>query len=58
MRAVLLQIGYDDDVPAAQRRSDWEVFTIPPQTSADDEAYFRCVFGRGERSKPLQLQAP
>ncbi|MGI3784053.1 MAG: serine/threonine-protein kinase [Janthinobacterium lividum] len=45
-------------LPAAERRDNWEVFTIPPQTAADDEAYFRCVFGRGERSAPLKLGEP
>ena len=45
-------------LPARERRDNWEIFTIPPQSSADDEAYFRCVFGRGERSAPLELQAP
>ena len=25
---------------------------------ADDESFFRCVFGRGERSTPLALRAP
>lgn len=45
-------------LPANRRRTNWEVFTIPPQTAADDEAYFRCVFGRGERDAPLKLGAP
>ena len=45
-------------LPAKERRNDWEVFTIPPQSAADNEAYFRCVFGRGERSDPLELKPP
>ena len=45
-------------LPADQRRGNWEIFTIPPQSASDDESYFRCVFGRGERAAPLKLGAP
>ena len=45
-------------LPADERRDDWEVYTIPAQSAADDETYFRCVFGHGERSKPLALTPP
>ena len=45
-------------LPADERRDDWEIFTIPPQSPADGEAYFRCVFGRGERDEPLGLSPP
>ncbi|MGI3780468.1 MAG: serine/threonine-protein kinase [Janthinobacterium lividum] len=40
------------------RRPDWEVYAIPAQSTSDDDAYFRCVFGRGTRDRPLQLKAP
>ena len=45
-------------LPSDERRDDWEVFTIAPQSAADDEGYFRCVFGRGERDEPLELLPP
>jgi hypothetical protein len=45
-------------LPADERRDTWEIFTIPPQSAADNEAYFRCVFGRGERDEPLELTPP
>lgn len=43
----------------ADRRDDWEVFALPPQTQADggDDLY-RCIFGRGERPGPLPLTKP
>lgn len=43
----------------ADRRGDWEVFALPPQTQTDggDDLY-RCIFGRGERSGPLPLTKP
>jgi hypothetical protein len=37
-------------------RSDWEVYAVPPQS--EDEPYFRCIFGRGERSSPYALARP
>ena len=39
------------------RRDDWEVFALPPQPTPEDNLY-RCIFGRGERSKPLSLDPP
>jgi hypothetical protein len=45
-------------LPEGERRDDWEVYAIPAQSSADDEGYFRCVFGRGERDEPLALTPP
>ena len=45
-------------LPEKERRTNWEIFTIPPQSAAQNEAYFRCVFGRGERSAPLELKPP
>ncbi|GAA3567610.1 hypothetical protein GCM10022197_24710 [Microlunatus spumicola] len=45
-------------LPADERRGDWEIFTIPAQSAEEDEAYFRCVFGRGERDAPLTLRSP
>ncbi len=43
-------------LPADERSDNWEIFVIPAQTEADD--YFRCVFGRGERSRALELTPP
>jgi serine/threonine protein kinase len=45
-------------LPQDERRDDWEVYAIPAQSASDNEAYFRCVFGHGERSKPLELKPP
>lgn len=40
------------------RRDDWEVYAIPPQSERAGDDYFRCVFGRGERNRPLRLITP
>jgi hypothetical protein len=40
-----------------QQRDDWEVYAIPAQ-SAQDEGYFLCVFGKGERTNSFPLSAP
>ncbi len=40
------------------RREDWEVYAIPPQTERAGDDYVRCVFGRGERTRPLALTVP
>ena len=45
-------------LPQGERSDLWEVYAIPAQSAGDNEAYFRCVFGRGERSAPLALDAP
>ena len=45
-------------LPKGERRDDWEVYAIPAQSATENEAYFRCVFGRGERSDPLKLEPP
>jgi serine/threonine protein kinase len=37
-------------------RSDWEVFALGPQ--AEDEDFFRCIFGRGNKGKPFKLAPP
>ena len=42
----------------AQRRDDWEVYPIPPQTEGADDVFFRCVFGRGERNTAVLLNSP
>ncbi len=44
-------------LPERNRRANWEVFAIGPQKD-DASDYFRCVFGRGERSTPLPLDLP
>ena len=38
-----------------ERRNDWEVFVIPPQTERPDDTMYRCIFGWRERSVPLTL---
>ncbi len=38
------------------QRSDWEIITLGPQ--AEDEDFFRCIFGRGNRGKPFKLVPP
>ena len=40
----------------ADRRDDWEVMSLPPQE--EDEYFFRCIFGRGERTTPFALHKP
>ncbi|MFL6047297.1 MAG: serine/threonine-protein kinase [Propionibacteriaceae bacterium] len=41
---------------SADRRSDWEIYAIGPQH--DNEYFFRCIIGRGERAEPLQFHPP
>jgi serine/threonine protein kinase len=41
---------------SGERRSDWEIQYLGPQQT--DEYFFRCIIGRGERSKPLSFHAP
>ena len=43
--------------PAAARRTGRST-PSRPRARADDDAYFRCVFGRGERDEPLTLRRP
>ena len=38
------------------RRSDWEVYALGPQ--GDDEMFYRCIFGRGERVGAFRLKPP
>ena len=57
-KAICTQKLVNAMLPADERRDSWEIFTIPPQSPADGEAYFRCVFGRGERDEPLELTPP
>ncbi|SDV02394.1 Protein kinase domain-containing protein [Microlunatus sagamiharensis] len=56
-KAVCRRALVNDMLPAGERRSDWEVYALPPQTPAEG-TLFRCVFGRGERSAPLELTRP
>ena len=37
-------------------RTDWEVMSLPPQD--EDDYFFRCIFGRGERTAPVALKKP
>ena len=41
---------------SGDRRSDWEIYAIGPQS--DNEYFFRCIIGRGERSEPLEFHPP
>jgi serine/threonine protein kinase len=41
---------------SGDRRSDWEIYAIGPQH--DNEYFFRCIIGRGERSEPLEFHEP
>ena len=41
---------------SGDRRSDWEILYLGPQQP--NEYFFRCIIGRGDRSKPLDLHAP
>jgi hypothetical protein len=41
---------------SGDRRSDWEIYAIGPQH--DNEYYFRCIIGRGERSEPFTFHPP
>ena len=45
-------------LPADERRRNWEISPSRRRAPADGEAYFRCVFGRGERDEPLELTPP
>jgi len=38
------------------KRSDWEIFALPPQDTGD--MLFRCIVGRGYRYEPLKLTKP
>ena len=38
------------------RRSDWEVYALAPQD--DDEMFYRCIFGRGQRLGAFKLTPP
>ena len=40
------------------RRDNWEVFAVGPQKDDIGEDFYRCIFGRGERTKPFVLQIP
>ena len=58
-RAVCTKKLVNAMLPADERRDDWEIFILPPQSAADGESsHFRCVFGRGERDQPLELTPP
>jgi hypothetical protein len=41
-------------VDEADRRPDWETEALSPEE--DDEMFFRCIFGKGERYGAFQLK--
>jgi hypothetical protein len=41
-------------VNEAERRDDWEIWSLAPQE--EDEYFFRCIFGRGTRNTPIALK--
>ena len=43
-------------LPAKDRRKNWEIIVVGPQR--DNEDFYRCLFGRGIRSKPFPLSPP
>jgi hypothetical protein len=40
----------------ADRGTDWEILSLPPQEADGSDRIFRCLFGRGDRSRPVALQ--
>ena len=40
------------------RRDNWEIFALPPQTENESDNAFRCIFGRGERTGRIALKPP
>jgi hypothetical protein len=40
------------------RGTDWEILSLPPQPSDGTARTYRCLFGRGDRSVPVDLQQP
>jgi hypothetical protein len=43
---------------SADRQTDWEILSLPPQEADGSDRIFRCLFGRGDRSTPVTLQQP
>ena len=43
---------------ARARQTDWEVLSLPPQEADGSDQVFRCLFGRGDRSRPVSLTVP
>lgn len=39
-------------------RKDWEIYPIPPQLTIKGDNLFRCLFGFGERDRPVKLNRP
>ena len=40
------------------RGTNWEVLALPPQEADGSDQVFRCLFGRGDRSSPVNLRSP
>jgi len=38
------------------RQTDWELLVLPPQEADGSDQVFRCLFGRGDRAQPVELQ--
>jgi hypothetical protein len=49
-RAVL-----DRMLDRTDRDPDWEVLALPPQEADGSDRVFRCLFGRGDRDRPVEL---
>lgn len=43
---------------SADRQTDWEILSLPPQEADGSDRVFRCLFGSGDRSTPVTLQQP
>ncbi|MBA3529986.1 MAG: hypothetical protein H0T91_11895 [Propionibacteriaceae bacterium] len=45
-------------LPSERARKDWEIYQIPPQLTIKGDNLFRCLFGFGERDRPVKLKRP
>ena len=43
---------------SADRRTDWEILSLPPQEADGSDRIVRCLFGSGDRTAPVALQQP
>ncbi len=42
---------------AADRRTDWEILALPPQEADGSDRFYRCLFGRGDRDRRVEVDA-